>query len=326
MSKPLVSVVIITYNQEKYLAAAIESVLNQEVSFKYEVIIGEDCSTDGTREIVSTYQRRHPNLIRVITSDRNVGMVRNFVRTSRACAGTFLAFCEGDDYWHRRDKLQLQVQYLENHADCGLVCSNFDVKDVTKGTVIKNFLTYKKWEVAETFRLADWVSDTTTAPVLTLTVMLRRNVFEKVINADPYLYDSDSFLMYDWQLWAEIAEVSNVGYISDSLATYNVSKDSVNPSKDIEKALRFSVSGCEAGLYLCKKYGLAEGKKMGRQQALWSTSLDLARYTRNKSLAEDIKREMSRMSHMDRFRYLSTRSSVINSIYVLLRVAKRILA
>ncbi len=271
MSKPMVSVVIITYNQAEYIAASIESVLNQEVSFKYEVVIGEDCSTDGAREIVSTYQRRHPN-------------------------------------------------------HCGLVCSNFDVKDVVKGAVIKSFLTYKKWEVAETFKLADWVSDTTTAPVLTLTVMLRRNVFEKVINADPYLYDSDSFLMYDWQLWAEIAEVSNVGYISDSLATYNVSKGSVTRSKDVEKALRFSISGCEAGLYLAKKYGLAEGKKMGRQQALWSTSLELARHTRNKNLAEDIKREMSRMSYMDRFRYLSTRSSVINSIYMLIRVAKRMLA
>jgi len=152
MSGPLVSIVMITYNQVKYIAAAIEGVLNQEAPFQYELVIGEDCSTDGTREIVSTYQKNHPKIIRVITSDRNVGMVRNFVRTSRACTGAFLAFCEGDDYWHRRDKLQLQVQYIESHPDCGLVCSNYDVRDVNKGTVLRNSLTYKKWEIAETYK------------------------------------------------------------------------------------------------------------------------------------------------------------------------------
>src|ERR1700730_5170977 len=78
MSGPLVSVLMITYNQANYIAAAIEGVLNQEVPFQYELVIGEDCSTDGTREIVSTYQKNYPEIIRVITSDRNVGMVRNF--------------------------------------------------------------------------------------------------------------------------------------------------------------------------------------------------------------------------------------------------------
>jgi glycosyltransferase involved in cell wall biosynthesis len=322
MSGPLVSVVIITYNQTQYIAAAIESVLKQDAPFQYELVIGEDCSTDGTREIVSTYQKRHPNLIRVITSDRNVGMVRNFVRTSRACTGAYLAFCEGDDYWHRRDKLQLQVQYLESHPDCGLVCSNCDVSDLNKGTVISNFLTYKRWEIAETFKLSDWVSDTTTAPVLTLTVMLRRNIFEKVINSDPYLYQNGSFLMYDWPLWAEMAEVSNVGYIPDSLATYNVSPNSVTRSTDSEKNLRFMISGCEAGLYLCKKYGLAEDKRLGRQQALWTASLELARHTRNRALAEDIRRKMSQMSCKNWVRYYATKSPIVNFWYVVLRVVK----
>lgn len=325
MSGPLVSVVMITYNQVKYIAAAIEGVLNQEVPFQYELVIGEDCSTDGTREIVSTYQKNHPEIIRVITSDRNVGMVRNFFRTSRACTGAFLAFCEGDDYWHRRDKLQLQVQYLENHADCGLVCSNHDVSDVNKGTVIRNFLTYKKWEIAETFKPSDWVSSTTTVPILTVTVMLRRNLFEKVISADPYLYESGSLLMYDVQLWAEMAAVSKVGYIPESLATYNVSENSVTRQKDVENVLRFTISGCEMGLYLCKKYGMADDKRVERQQALWTTSLELACRTRNRTLAEDIRRKMSRLRPIDWFRYYAAKSSVVYVSYMILKVVKRVM-
>ena len=293
MSSPLVSVVIITYNQADYIATAIESVINQQTPFRYEIVVGEDCSTDRTREIVVSYQQRYPDLIRIITSDDNVGMVRNFVRTSRACTGTFLAFCEGDDYWHRQDKLRMQVQYLDSHGDCGMVCSDFDVRDVTKGIVVRNFLRYKKWDIAESFRLSDWVRDTTVAPVLTVTVMARRSIIERVIGADPYLYESGAFLMYDWQLWAEMAEVAGVGYIPDSLATYNVSEHSVTRPNDLEKALRFEISGCEAGLYLCKKYGLPEEKRLGRQRALWSASLELARHTRNRALAEDIKGKMA---------------------------------
>jgi GT2 family glycosyltransferase len=324
MSGPLVSVVMITYNQVKYIAAAIESVLNQEAPFQYELVIGEDCSTDGTREIVSTYQKNHPEIIRVITSDRNVGMVRNFFRTSRACTGAFLAFCEGDDYWHRRDKLQLQVQYLESHPDCGMVCSNYDVRYVNKGTVIRNFLTYRKWEIAETFKTSDWVSSTVTAAILTVTVMLRRNLFEKVVSADPYLYESGSLLAYDVQLWAEMAAVSKVGYIPESLATYNVSENSATRPKDVENALRFTISGCEVGLYLCKKYGMAEDKRVERQQALWTTSLQLACHTRNRTLAEDIRRKMSRLRPIDWFRYYAAKSSVVYVSYMVLRVVRRV--
>jgi glycosyltransferase involved in cell wall biosynthesis len=326
MPGPLVSVVMITYNQEKYIAEAIESVLSQEAPFQFELVIGEDCSTDGTREIVSTYQKNYPEVIRVITGRKNVGMILNFIRTGRACTGEFLAFCEGDDYWHRRDKLKLQVEYLEGHAGCGLVCSNYDVRDVGKGTIIRNFLTYKKWEIAETFKLSDWVSSTTTVPILTVTVMSRRSLFEKVIDADPYLYEGGVFLMYDVPLWAEMSALSKVGYIADSLATYNVSDNSVTRSRDVEKNLRFTISACEMGLYLCKKYGIAEDKRIERQQKLWITSLELACHTRNKTLAEDMRQKMGKLRLIDWFRYYAAKSYIVYFTFAVLRTVKRVLA
>jgi Glycosyl transferase family 2 len=319
MSDPLVSVVMITYNHARYIGAAIEGVLNQQAPFQYELVIGEDCSTDGTREIVRSYQERYPHLIRVIASDGNVGMVRNFLRTSRACSGAFLAFCEGDDYWHRPNKLKLQVEYLESHPSCGLVCSNYDVNDIQKCTVIRNFLTYKKWEIAANFKPSDWVSETVRVPILTVTVMLRRDLFENVINADPYLYDSGSFQMYDVPLWAEMAAVADVGYIPESLATYNVSANSVTRTKDIEKNLRFVISMCEMGLYLCKKFGLPEDKRLQQQEALWKASLELACHTRDRTLAEDLRRTMTRLSYMDWFRYYGTKSPVVYRGYMALR-------
>ncbi|MBM3299903.1 MAG: glycosyltransferase, partial [Deltaproteobacteria bacterium] len=113
--EPLASVLMITYNHRPYIAQAIECALNQQTDFPFEIVIGEDCSTDGTREIVFEYQRKHPDVIRVLTSDRNLGPMHNFLRTFDACTGKYVAICEGDDYWHHPEKLKMQVDFLESH-------------------------------------------------------------------------------------------------------------------------------------------------------------------------------------------------------------------
>ena len=109
---PLVSVVMITYNHEPYIAQAIEGVVSQETDFPIELIIGEDCSTDRTREIVLEFQRRYPEIIRVLFSGKNVGMQTNGTRTILAARGEYMAICEGDDWWHRKDKLQIQIPFF----------------------------------------------------------------------------------------------------------------------------------------------------------------------------------------------------------------------
>jgi len=119
-SNPMVSVLMITYNHESYIAQAIEGVLMQKTDFAIEIVIGEDCSTDRTREIVLDYQKKYPELIRVIISDNNVGMMNNSKRTMAACRGKYMAICEGDDYWTDPYKLQKQVDFLEANEDCTL--------------------------------------------------------------------------------------------------------------------------------------------------------------------------------------------------------------
>ncbi len=117
---PLVSVLMITYNHGPYLAEAIEGVCKQITDFPIELIIGEDCSTDGSRAIALDYQQRYSGVIRVVFSENNVGMHNNFLRVLNLCRGEFIAFCEGDDYWICKNKLQVQVDYLRNRPDIGL--------------------------------------------------------------------------------------------------------------------------------------------------------------------------------------------------------------
>src|ERR1044071_3542733 len=119
-----VSVVMITYNHEQFIAQAIESVLMQETSFDFELVIGEDCSTDRTREIVCDFQRRFPDKVRLLLHDKNQGASRNFVATYLACTGEYVALLEGDDYWISPGKLQKQVDFLDQHPEYAICFHN----------------------------------------------------------------------------------------------------------------------------------------------------------------------------------------------------------
>lgn len=112
-----VSICTLTYNHEEFIAQAIESVLMQQTDHVYELVIGEDASTDETRSICQKYYEEYPDRIRLLLHDSNVGMMMNFMQVLAACDGDFIAILEGDDYWLTADKLQNQVEFLLRHTE-----------------------------------------------------------------------------------------------------------------------------------------------------------------------------------------------------------------
>jgi glycosyltransferase involved in cell wall biosynthesis len=119
-----VSVCMITYNHEKFIEQAVNSVLMQQTNFDFEVIIGEDCSTDRTREILVVLQKKHSDKIKLVLNPENIGMIPNFVKVLSMARGDYIALLEGDDYWTDPYKLQKQHDYLESSPEYVLVCSN----------------------------------------------------------------------------------------------------------------------------------------------------------------------------------------------------------
>ena len=118
--KPVVSVHMITYNHEPYIRQAIEGVMMQKTDFEFELVIGEDASTDKTREICFEYQKRYPDKIRVLWWHENVSRYGgNARRVTAHCRGEFIAICEGDDYWIDPFKLQKQVDVMRNYPNVG---------------------------------------------------------------------------------------------------------------------------------------------------------------------------------------------------------------
>ncbi|MBN8580304.1 MAG: glycosyltransferase [Anaerolineae bacterium] len=122
---PLVSVIVISYNQEKFIADGLLGIFAQRGDLRVELVISDDASQDSTGEIIQNYVRSFGELVtvKIISSDHNVGMTRNFQRSLAACTGDFIAVCEGDDYWLDPLKLQKQVRFLQANQDYA-ICFN----------------------------------------------------------------------------------------------------------------------------------------------------------------------------------------------------------
>ena len=142
----LVSINCIAYNHEKYIAQAIESFLMQITDFKYEILIHDDASTDNTAKIIKEYERKYPEIIKVIYQKKNQysqGKKVSLFNVKRA-RGKYIAVCEGDDYWTDRHKLQKQVNYMENNPECGLCFRTVSIFDDKSQKIIGKFSHIKK--------------------------------------------------------------------------------------------------------------------------------------------------------------------------------------
>lgn len=118
----MVSICCITYNHEKYIAEALDGFLMQETDFNYEIIIGDDCSTDATKSIIEDYCERYPGRIQLISYEENIGAIKNMLYTQNSAKGKYIALCDGDDYWTNPKKLQMQVDFMQNHPDSSICC------------------------------------------------------------------------------------------------------------------------------------------------------------------------------------------------------------
>lgn len=117
---PLVDVVMITYNQEKYIEEGIRGVIKQKGDFRLRLIIMDDCSSDRTLEIAESWQSKYPEIISVYRNKHNLGLLRNYIEGFSRCEGDYLAVCDADDYWFDSRKLDRQVTYMEQHPECAI--------------------------------------------------------------------------------------------------------------------------------------------------------------------------------------------------------------
>lgn len=144
---PLVTVLATTYNQEKYIAQALDSVLAQKTDFPFEIYVSEDCGTDGTRTILQDYARRYPDSIRLNLRDKNVGISRNWYEGLCAARGEYVCTLEGDDWWLDDCKLQKQMDFLREHPDYAAVSQPFARRTMQAISTAASRMTRAFWDM-----------------------------------------------------------------------------------------------------------------------------------------------------------------------------------
>ncbi len=301
---PKVSVVVITYNHVGYVEQTVRSLLAQRTRFPFEIVIGEDCSTDGTREVVRALAAERPDVIRAVMSESNVGAHRNHRRTIEACRGEYLAWCEGDDLWHDPGKLERQAAYLDQHPDCAHVYSDYDEVDTRSGKRTTRIVARTLGSVPESPDIRDILAGK--AGILTCTVMARRSDIVQVLEADPHLHGGH-FLMGDTPMWAEASLRGKIHFIPESLATRNLLPESATQSASLAKRLRFWASNAEMSWYLCEKHGLPRELADAHRKDWRRKSLRLAFLTGERGISDDVRARGGRFDAKDWVWYLAAR-------------------
>lgn len=221
---PRVSVLMITFNHADYLAEAIEGVVGQECDFPFELIIGEDASSDGTREIAFAYQRRYPGLIRVVYSDCNVGMNANGGRIFARARAEYIAFCEGDDFWCARDKLAREVAAIDGREDVGIVHTDWVKSKQERGIWGYDLHKSVHRRVSDRYLSGNLLSTWHFPKVLrTCTVLLRKQTLQALAESGMVKHE---YRFGDSVLNLFVAAQWRVAYVPLVSAVYRVSPNS----------------------------------------------------------------------------------------------------
>ena len=156
MITPLLSVCIITYNHKNYISKAIDSALNQITSFDYQIIIADDCSNDGTREILLAFKEKYPEKIELILQEKNIGPAKNWMDLLSSASSKYISYFEGDDYWSDMHKLQKQIDFLEENPDYNFSVGRVMHLNQTDGT-LKNRLEFSELFIKPYLTIRDYL-------------------------------------------------------------------------------------------------------------------------------------------------------------------------
>ena len=206
-----VSVLVVTYNHARFVRQALDSALAQRLPQPFEVLVSEDCSTDGTREIVQEYAKRHPHLVRLLLSERNLHSNEVVARGVRAARGRYVAVLDGDDYWTSDDKLGAQVAFLDVRPDVTIGFHNVQVVDEHSQTTGRLWNAPGQPEVSGLHELLRGNF------IATSSVVYRRAAVSEI----PAWYGG-FFPVTDWPLHVLYAREGRIGYLDRTLGAYRL--------------------------------------------------------------------------------------------------------
>jgi len=216
-NKPDISVCMISYNHENFIAQAIEGVLMQNTTYDYELIIVNDCSPDNSdtiiKKIIASHEKGH--LIKYHLHDKNIGMMSNFAFALNLCHGKYIALCEGDDYWSDPNKLQIQTDFLEQNKAYTLIGHN--ARFIKQGKELSEIVRKVEAEFLD-FTTSDLIKRNPFVSSMTLFTNIGLENFSKIL---------DNFIVGDKALFTLLSFHGKTRFYSQPVGFYRKHADSV---------------------------------------------------------------------------------------------------
>lgn len=232
-NKPLISVVIVTYNQEKYIRQALDSIMAQETDYPFEVIIGEDYGPDKTRAICEEYARKYSN-VRLAPQDHNLGVTANWVNCILHARGKYTIDGAGDDYWSNPKKIQIQADFMEHHPECVVCVTDYDTLYERDGKILHNTCESTGVRPVEGRIQKELLAGKD--HVGGGSFCIRREAFIKYIPIDDFM--RLAFPREDWPALLILTAHGDLRYIPVSTMTYRVGQESITRTSNYEKIFK----------------------------------------------------------------------------------------
>lgn len=226
MDSPLVSVIMCTYNRKQHVARAIESVIVQERDFPIEIVIGDDCSSDGTRDVITEYQEKYPDIIVQNFQKENQGVGANWASSVKMARGKYLAMLDDDDYWCDNNRLYEAVKFLEENEDFGVVHTGY-YRETDDGKRVRNH--YEDIPASDLRRRIISGKGNMFFP----TFICRRQLILNHVNLDDYV--RLKFSLQDWPTQILIADSTKYKYFEKPSYAYRVVGQSITRPKSYEQ-------------------------------------------------------------------------------------------
>lgn len=229
----MISVIVLTYNQEAYLRQTLDSILNQQVAEPIEIVIGDDHSSDGTSAIGRVFQEHYPDRVRYFYNTPNLGLVQNFIAMVRHCRGEYIALCDGDDYWTDCHKLQQELDVLRRDEQCVLVHTH---RNLLAGDTVyeQPFLPLSEAENPQQLFFHSFVCVPTT--------LFRAAPVRSWLDTYERLSRQQDWRMQDFPLWLYLGLHGTFRYLSEATAMYRVLPNTLSRERDKHKQYRFDSS------------------------------------------------------------------------------------
>ena len=252
----MISVIVCTYNQQDSIGETLDSILTQKTTLPIEIVVGEDCSTDKTRQVCRQYRERYPDIIRLVENKRNKGLMDNYFDCLMQCRGMYVADCAGDDRWTDELKLEKEAKILDRYQDVGIVHTNWQFRNREDGSTWASPPPKRKDFISDGQEYLEDILVQTYRPAIHLcTSMYRADWAKEEHDAHPEFFRNRTYPCEDVQLAYFLAARGKVAYIDEVTLDYSWGGESISNPKNHARQFDFCLRTTQLSYDLASRHG-----------------------------------------------------------------------